>query len=185
MSKKDVEAMSGKTDERKQGDWKSRYEEKARRIQIIEALYLFLLVVLSFTLMLLNFNGALCNMFKILEESKLVFSRMFYCVICGLLGGCIFDIKWFYKSISHGYWNEDRIYWRFFTPIISLSFAFCLACIFEDNIIKLGSGFSASTIGFLAGYFSDEAVGKMAEVAKVLFNTNNSSDKDKEKNENT
>ena len=36
-----------------------------------------------------------------------------------------------------------------------------------------GDGFSAATLGFLAGYFSDEAVGKMAEVAKVLFNTNN------------
>ena len=185
MSNKDVAAMSGKTDEREQGEWKTRYEEKAIKMQIIEAIYLFLLVVISFTLMLLNFNGILCDILNIPEESKLVFCRMFYCVASGLLGGSIFDIKWFYKSISHGYWNADRMYWRFFTPIISLSFAFCLACIFEDNIIKFGSGFSASTIGFLAGYFSDEAVGKMAEVAKVLFNTNNSSDKDKEKKENT
>jgi len=137
----------------------------------------------------LNYIGCFEEWFKISEDKQLYFSQIITCSLCGLLGGAIFDMKWFYKSVAHGFWNEDRIYWRLFTPIISLSFAFCLACIFKNNIVLYGDEFSAATLGFLSGYFSDEAVGKMAEVAKVLFNTNtkneestkSSEDKDKNK----
>lgn len=173
MPKSDVQVMSGKTDEREQGTWKTRYDDKkVITFHVIEAIYLLIMVIISFVLLLLNYMGKFNTWFGIEGNEALLFSRMVSCVACGLLGGTIFDIKWFYKSIAHGYWNADRIYWRLFTPIISLSFAFCLACIFSDNIIVYGSGFTASTLGFLTGYFSDEAVGKMAEVAKVLFNTN-------------
>lgn len=173
MENKDLEIMAGKTDERGQGDWKSRYSDKRVRItQILEASYLLFIEVISFVALFLNYIDILESWFSIPEAKQLYFSRMFICAICGLLGGTIFDMKWFYKSIAHGFWNIDRIYWRIFTPVISLSFAFCLACIFSDNIIVHGNGFSAATLGFLSGYFSDEAVGKMAEVAKVLFNTN-------------
>ena len=172
MKNKDLDAMSGKTDERRKGDWISRYSgTTARKHQIVEAVYIFITVVLSFILLLLNYNGCFQKMLCIVEDKQLYFSRIVTCSVCGLLGGSIFDMKWFYKSVAHGFWNEDRVYWRIFTPIVSLSFAFCLACIFKENIVVYGDGFSAATLGFLAGYFSDEAVGKMAEVAKVLFNT--------------
>ena len=173
MKNKDVDAMSGKTDERKQGEWKSRYPKEVLKKQNLEAIYVVVIVIISFVLLLLNYIGCLNKLLCIPEERQLHFSRIVICATCGLLGGAIFDMKWFYKSIAHGFWNEDRCYWRIFTPIISLSFAFCLACIFGDSIVILGNGFSAATLGFLSGYFSDEAVGKMAEVAKVLFNTNN------------
>lgn len=172
MNDKDIEVMSGKTDERAQGEWESRYDKKVKAKQIIEAIYIFLMVAVAFVMLLFNYVGLLENWLNIPEEKQLYFSRIVTCAMCGLLGGAIFDMKWFYKSIAHGFWNADRVYWRVFTPIISLSFAFCLACIFNDNIVVHGDGFSAATLGFLAGYFSDEAVGKMAEVAKVLFNTN-------------
>lgn len=173
MKDKDLDAMSGKTDERNQGEWTSRYHNPVtRRWQIIEAVYVFIMVVLAFVALVLNYNGCFQQWLNIPEDKKLYFSRIVTCAISGMLGGSIFDMKWFYKSVAHGFWNEDRVYWRIFTPIISLSFAFCLACIFKDNIVVYGDGFSAATLGFLAGYFSDEAVGKMAEVAKVLFNTN-------------
>lgn len=171
MPDKDVEAMSGKTDERNQGDWQSRYDNTAQKIQRREAGYLLFLFIVSFVLILLNYLELPSAFLKISDDKSIVFSRMFSCTICGLLGGTIFNMKWFYKSIAHGYWNLDRKYWRYFMPFISLGIAFCLACIFSENIIIYGSGFTASTLGFLVGYFSDEAVGKMAEVAKVLFNT--------------
>ncbi len=181
MENKVSTGMSGKTDEREQYEWKSRYSDKiVRRTQLCEAIYLILLVFVAFLIIYFNYVGIIENCFKIPDDKKLFFSRMITCVACGLLGGTIFDMKWFYKSIAHGYWNIDRIYWRIFTPIISLSFAFCLANIFSDNIIIYGNGFSAATLGFLTGYFSDEAVGKMAEVAKVLFNTSKKSSEDKE-----
>jgi hypothetical protein len=34
-------------------------------------------------------------------------------------------------------------------------------------------------IGFLAGYFADEAVGKMYDIASVMFGSNNSAQKDR------
>jgi len=182
MENKDSAAMSGKTDERKQGEWESRYPKKAQWIQIVETVYLLFIVFTSFAIIYLNYAGAIENWLNIPEDKQLLFSRMITCVTCGMLGGTIFDMKWFYKSIAHGYWNLDRKYWRIFTPIISLSFSFCLACIFSDNIIIHGDGFSAATLGFLAGYFSDEAVGKMAEVAKVLFNTGKKTSDDGEEN---
>lgn len=174
MKNKDLDAMSGKNDERIQGEWESRYSgTKARKWQIFEAIYVFIIVLLSFVALVLNYNSFFEQWLCIPEDKQLYFSRIVTCASCGMLGGAIFDMKWFYKSVAHGFWNEDRVYWRVFTPIISLSLAFCLACIFKNSIVMYGNGFSAATIGFLAGYFSDEAVGKMAEVAKVLFNTNN------------
>ena len=173
MKNKDLNAMSGKTDERDQGLWKSRYSGlAARKWQILEAIYIFVVVLISFTALVLNYNGCFQHWLCIPQDKQLFFSRIVTCALCGMLGGAIFDMKWFYKSVAHGFWNEDRVYWRIFTPIISLSFAFCLACIFKDNVVVYGDGFSAATLGFLAGYFSDEAVGKMAEIAKALFNTN-------------
>ena len=186
MKNKDLDAMSGKTDERKQGDWKSRYSgTTAQKWQIVEAIYVLFMVVLSFVVLLLNYNGCIQKWLGISEDQQLFFSRIVTCSVCGLLGGSIFDMKWFYKSVAHGFWNEDRLYWRIFTPIISLSFAFCLACIFKDNIVVYGNGFSAATLGFLAGYFSDEAVGKMAEVAKILFNTNSKPEEKDNKSDDT
>lgn len=173
MKNKNLDAMAGKTDERDKGDWRSRYSgTPAIKKQVFEAVYIFLLVVIGFVALILNFNGCFQKWFNISEDNGVYFSRIITCSLCGLLGGAIFDMKWFYKSVAHGFWNEDRKYWRIFTPVISLSVAFCLACIFKDNIIVYGDGFSAATMGFLSGYFSDEAVGKMSEVAKVLFNTN-------------
>lgn len=162
------------TDGRMVGQWESRYvnDPKARKIQKIEAIYLALLICSSLLLLVLNYNGFLSSFFYVPDEKEFAFSRIVTCTICGLFGGTVFDIKWFYRSIARGFWNKDRIYWRIFSPIISLAFAFCLGSILNENIITLGNGFSAATIGFLAGYFSDEAAGKMAEVAKVLFNTN-------------
>ena len=176
MAKKDIEIMSGKTDEREQGEWKSRYTDPiVKRKQILEATYIVFITILSFVALLLNYIGIIDKWFNVPEANKTSFFRIFACSFSGLLGGAIFDMKWFYKSIAHGFWNADRVYWRIFTPIISLSFAFCLGSVFSETIIVHGNDFSAVTLGFLSGYFSDEAVGKMAEVAKVLFNTKSSS----------
>lgn len=173
MDNKDEKVMSGKTDERNQGDWASRYiEKKVKWIQFGEAIYILMVVLVSLVLILLTYTETIQRWLHIIDVKELTFTRIFYCMLGGMLGGAVFDMKWFYKAVAHGFWNVDRIYWRLFTPVISLSFAFCLACIFSDNIVIHGNGFSACTLGFLTGYFSDEAVGKMAEVAKVLFSTN-------------
>ena len=46
MDNKDEKVMSGKTDERNQGDWASRYiEKKVKWIQFGEAIYILMVVL--------------------------------------------------------------------------------------------------------------------------------------------
>lgn len=166
------------TDGRKKGEWQTRYIDTLPRVvHVLEALYLFILYVFSFALIILNYKGFIVEFLNIAPEKSVIFTRMFYCCVSGLLGGTVFTTKWFYRSIARGYWNIDRIYWRLFTPLISLVFAFALGCILNETIIH-GDGFSAASLGFLSGYFSDQAAGKMSEVATVLFQTT-VTDKDK------
>lgn len=170
-------------DGRKVGDWKSRYYEdkKCKKMIYRDAIFLTCLILISLSLLLLNYLGIISSCLNIPEEKEIIFSRMFTCTTSGLLGGTIFDIKWFYRSVARGMWNADRFWWRIFSPIISLCFALILGCILNENIIVYGSGFLAASLGFLSGYFSDKAAGKMAEVADVLFNTNK---KESDNNEN-
>lgn len=166
------------TDGRKKGEWQSRYTEKLPKVfHVLEAVYLFILYISSFALIILNYKGCIAEFLNISPEKSVIFTKMFYCCISGLLGGTVFTTKWFYRSIARGYWNIDRIYWRLFTPLISLVFAFALGCILNESIIY-GDGFSAASLGFLSGYFSDQAAGKMSDVATVLFQTT-LKDKDK------
>lgn len=167
------------------GEWKSRYPDtEARIFHILETIYLLILYTVSFVLLIMNYKGILVKFLNFSPDRTLICTRIFYCGIAGLLGGTVFTTKWFYRSIARGIWNIDRIYWRLFTPIISLVFAFALGCILKENLIH-GDGFSAVSLGFLSGYFSDQAAGKMSEVASLLFQTSKDRDKDSKKSENT
>lgn len=172
MGNQKDKANFSNTDDRKKGVWKTRYPNKcARQRQFFEAAYLFVLFLISLSIIFLCYLDVLSECLHIPEAKILTFNKMATCMASGLLGGTINNIKWFYHSVARGFWNEDRKYWRFFTPYVSLVLAFIISCILSDTTIINGSGFSAVTVGFLAGYFSDQAAGKMAEVAAVLFNT--------------
>ncbi len=170
-------------DGRKIGEWASRYNTKeVKTRQFLEASYLLALYVISFLILFINYKGTLADFCNVEPSKTVIFTRMITCAVSGLLGGTVFTTKWFYRSIAHGSWNWDRTYWRFFSPLISLSFAYALACILKGNIIVNGDGFTAGTLGFLAGYFSDKAAGKMSEVADVLFPNSKSTSKKPDKN---
>lgn len=92
---------------------------------------------------------------------------MVYCVASGLLGGSTFGMKYFYRVVARGFWNEDRVYWRIFSPWIAVALSIVMAAIMIKDVSSSSS--LAITIGFLTGYFSDEAVSKMYDVACILF----------------
>lgn len=170
-NKKSSENFSN-TDNRDKGDWETKYNnKKARVFQAFEAAYLFALLVSAVFAIVFSYLDGFTSWLHIPDSKAVVFNRMIVCVSSGLLGGTANNIKWFYHCVARGYWHVDRRYWRIFTPFVSLIMAFVISCIFSDTMIVNGSGFTAVTVGFLAGYFSDEAAGKMAEVAQVLFNT--------------
>lgn len=160
------------TDERGEGDWQTRYKDKKiRRKQRVEMIYLFILLIVAIVLLCLFCLDCFTNYCNLTPKQHAIVNKMIICALSGFLGGVINDMKWFYHSVARGYWNEDRVYWRLLTPFISLVIAIIIGCIFSENMIINGSIFSSIILGFLSGYFSDEAAGKMGEVAQVLFNT--------------
>ena len=87
-----------------------------------------------------------------------------------------------YRVVSRGYWSQDRKYWRFFSPWISACVAFVVGCMVLSGYINAtqAQSFAAEIcVGFITGYFADEAVGKMSEVATALFGSNSKTDPNK------
>lgn len=156
------------SDGRDVGDYHTRYtdprcREKIRRDAIIIFGYLCIALLIIF-----------CNFLEVFEiwlglagEKKIIFHKVIYCVSAGLLGGATFGLKYFYRVVARGIWNEDRVYWRIFSPIIAVPLSLVMSAIMVKNVYS--SSALAISIGFLTGYFSDEAVSKMYDVACVLF----------------
>lgn len=91
----------------------------------------------------------------------------------GTLGGVLFAMKWLYHSVAKQMWHLDRRIWRFLTPHISGGLALVtLAIVTSLPIFKADLSSSAGqtlALGFLVGFFSDNALAKLAEVAETLF----------------
>ena len=70
----------------------------------------------------------------------------------------------------------------FFSPWISACVAFVVGCMVLSGYINATQtqSFAAEIcVGFITGYFADEAVGKMSEVATALFGSNSKTDPNK------
>jgi hypothetical protein len=93
----------------------------------------------------------------------------------GLLGGCLFSMKWLYHSIARGKWHLDRRAWRFLTPMVSAGLAFGTMALFISGALPLFSERITGTlpgvtgVSFLVGYFSDDTVAALAAAATKLL----------------
>lgn len=156
------------TDGRERGDYKSRYSEKDVKRKIrIEACYITFLLLAALAGLLCNFLGVFECLFHLSGDKGIIFHKALYCVLSGLLGGATFGMKYFYRVVARGLWNKDRVFWRLFSPLIAVSLSVVMSAIMIKDISSSSS--MAITIGYLTGYFSDEAVSKMYDVACVLF----------------
>lgn len=155
------------TDGRKPHDWKTHYTKEAFKQMTKEAVYLGILFVISLILMLLIYKGIMADLLKIEDIRKISFDRIMYCISAGLLGGVTFNIKIFYRAVARGYWNADRVFWRYMAPLMSLSVTVMIAAFMNNDVINKSS--YAIAIGYFAGYFSENAMGKMYDIAAVLF----------------
>lgn len=162
------------TDGRKPYDWKSKYPQEARDEMLKEAIYIGAVLGVSLLGMFLNWCGVFsCCAGEDPTRVNAVRGIVFY-FFSGLMGGTIFGLKYFYRVIARGYWSQDRKYWRIFSPWISACIALVIGCMVVVGYINAAQTPSTATgicIGFLAGYFADDAVGKMSDVAKALFGT--------------
>lgn len=144
----------------------------SNRIQVFfEFVYLvILLALLSFVVFYIHFFGStlgLCPNDKIL----------IYALTGSLLGGWLFDAKWFYqvvasnpKSTKYIPWKPSKFYWRMLIPYTAgiVAFATYLLATSEMLPIRIPDSHPArSALGLtiVFGYFSDLMLSKLAQFA--------------------
>lgn len=161
------------TDGRAIGDWKSRYDLDAKKIINLERNYLIVIFICSLLLPLIM--GILTKQFLVdIDSSYQPLKKYIAAFFGGVLGGTMYSAKWLVHSVAKNNWNEDRHLWRIFTPFVSGALAFCILLLIHSRVLDLANTDTLSIsksygVGFLMGYFSDNAIGKLAEVAKVFF----------------
>lgn len=164
------------TDGREPYDWKSKYPKEARVEILREAIYIGIVLGLSLLGLYLNWFGVFSCHLKDDPTRVIAFEGIVLYFFSGLIGGTIFGIKYFYRVVARGYWTQDRKYWRVFSPWISACVALVVGCMVVSgyvNAVQTPSTATGLCVGFIAGYFADEAVGKMSEVATALFGSSN------------
>lgn len=172
MSEDSNKASSSFSDGRNPFQWESRYPEIARREILMESIFVFVLFGLSLCLIYLTWNGALSDFLGVADVDKVVFNKYAYYSLSGLLGGVVFGMKYLYRVVARGYWHQDRRAWRLMSPFIAFAIAFIIGTLLDSSMISASQPLLSSSIisiGFLSGYFADEAVGKMYEIASVVF----------------
>lgn len=177
-------------DDREKYEWQSKYKQSVKdsRNPICEmrkeAIYLLILLLVAFLVILANYKGWITNLLGVPTEDVFKVQRIIWCLCAGLIGGTTFSIKIFYRAVARGQWNLDRRYWRLFSPVISVSVTSVVAAFMIDKVLD-SHIYWTYTIGYFAGYFSEHAVGKMYDIAVVLFSTpvktDNDNSKDKRK----
>lgn len=156
-------APAAPTDGRELYEWGTKWPAQARAEMRCESSYLILFLIGPCIALALHLINKWCPVPEILGA------------LAGLSGGSAFALKWFYHCVAKGLWHADRRYWRVITPLISGVIAFFAAILVRSDILNI---FKAETfekpsnviiLGFTAGYFSDSAIAKFAEVSASLF----------------
>ena len=153
-------------------EWRTKYTPPTSWIQIsIEAFYLAVLLVLALIALYHLYTGNLytiyCSIARI-QRDEVAFSKELYCILFGFFGGTVYAIKILYKALASGMWHQDRVLWRIFSPWVSLVLSIVIASIMADRVFG-NNYYSAVIVGFFAGYFSESAIGKLYEIAHILF----------------
>lgn len=180
----------GTADGRKPWDWRTKYPLQARWRMFWEAVYLFGCLVVFGLL------SAVIGALTLPEVTYQVFcsatpevnstgtpncwdftfqKTWFICYFLGGLGGTTFSIKWLMHSVGTGKWHEDRVYWRFFVPLIGGVYSVMIHSMSSSGIMTPQSGdgslVSIVSLSFLVGYFSDGVSGVLTNIANAVFGT--------------
>jgi hypothetical protein len=161
------------TDGRQIGEWASKYEPAAWKYIWREVIYLGLFLILSFSLMLLVWLRYPQHLLHLSSRDTGIFSRYSFAGISGTSGGVLFAMKWLYHTVAKRTWHVDRQLWRYLTPLISGGLAFFTVAIVQSfsafDPVVVSSNPRTIAFGFLIGFFSDNALAKLAEVAETLL----------------
>jgi len=164
---------SDATDGREPYDYKSKYPAEALTEIKYEGIYLLFILLFSLFMLFASWAEILPPVRNFTPAQVVTMKKYAYYAFAGMLGGITFGIKYFYRVVARGSWHQDRRVWRLMSPFIATVVAFITGALVESNMAYENhhfiGGATAVSIGFMAGYFADEAVGKMYEIATVVF----------------
>ncbi|MCP8896350.1 hypothetical protein KYK29_15590 [Shinella daejeonensis] len=183
----DTEEQPNYDDGRTVGNWTSRYKAEAWwQIGIEFVLLLSYLLVANFLMLqaiLVQPDTAVKSGFIYLSpldayvaEANLKWMAL---ALAGFVGGAVFDLKWLYHSVAKGIWNRDRCLWRIIVPFNSSMVSLFTGFLFASGIIPFLKNESFDDIyallgfGFVFGYFSDNILAALQNLAKQIFGTLN------------
>lgn len=172
-------------DGRSVGEWSSRYLGRAWFQIIIEFALLFAYLLIANYLLLEAItekpeantrNGFIySSLFDVyVAEDK---AKWIALAIAGFVGGTVFDLKWMYHSVARGIWNVDRCLWRIIVPFNSAMVSLFTGFLFASGSIPFLKNESFDNyyvllgFGFVFGYFSDNILAAMQNLAKKAFGT--------------
>jgi hypothetical protein len=165
------------TDSRLPGDWNGTYQNDAISKINFEARYLVIIYLLSIISTLVIWTDLPIEWFGFSSTKYAIFKKFSLVFFGGAFGGTIFDFKWLIHAVAKRKWHMDRRLWRLLVPLISGAFSLAFSALISSGLIRVFDANSLNTpaaafgFGFLVGYFSDNAIAKLSEVAQTLFGT--------------
>jgi hypothetical protein len=160
------------TDNRRPYDWVSHYPDAARSQIRAEACYVVALLIISLVLTLISWMGLLAGLLGITGDSAVTLKKYAIYTSSGLLGGAVFGNKYLYRVVARGYWHQDRKLWRYLSPLNSAALAYVMGAAVEASFLSARETSSTKGVvvfGFLVGYFADQAISKLYDIATVVF----------------
>ncbi|MFZ1058044.1 MAG: hypothetical protein WAP47_02505 [Candidatus Rokuibacteriota bacterium] len=139
-----------------------------------EACYVVLLLFASLILILLSWKGVLGDLLGVTGADATTLRKYAIYSFAGLLGGAVFGVKYLYRVVARGYWHVDRRLWRYLSPLNALALAFVMGAALEASFVSARGPSSTGaivTFGFMVGYFADQAIAKLHEIATAMFGT--------------
>ncbi|WP_195820669.1 hypothetical protein [Roseobacter sp. MH60115] len=172
-------------DGRETGDWTSRYKTRAWVQIVFEFILLFFYLIAANYLLIESITekpeentregfiySALFGVYIAEEKAKWI-----ALALAGFVGGAVFDLKWMYHSVAKGIWNIDRCLWRIIVPFNSAMVSLFTGFLFASGVIPFLKNESFENIyvllgfGFVFGYFSDNILAALQNLAKKAFGT--------------
>ncbi|RPI18650.1 MAG: hypothetical protein EHM58_04910 [Ignavibacteriae bacterium] len=174
------------TDGRKPFEWKSRWSPEARKEMRFESIYLFFIFFSSIFFLFVAWQNWLGIWLSHTPQEFYSIRKYSFYASSGMLGGIVFGMKYFYRVVARGHWHQDRRPWRLMLPFIATAISVIVGAMLNAGMMIVTaqvpiSAPSIISIGFLAGYFADEAVGKMYEIANVIFGRSTATKTENEK----
>jgi hypothetical protein len=169
------------TDGKSKFEWKSEYHPDAIFEIRCESIYLFLLLILSLVFLFTCWQGCLFSPLELSPTQLKTLRKYTFYASSGMLGGVVFGIKIFYRYVARGFWHQDRRIWRIMSPFLAMVLAFAIGVLIDANLFATRGPSSAPafvSLGFLTGYFADQANAKMCEIAGVIFGVNGNKNSD-------